>query len=123
MSPPPLTDEAQLRLLRLLERNPQASQRALAAELGISLGKTNYCLRALVERGLVKARNFRDSRNKQAYAYFLTPRGIEEKARVTVRFLARKQREYVALKAEIDELTREVRKLTAERDRDLRPPS
>ncbi len=110
---PPITDEAQLRLLRLLERNPQASQRDLAAELGISLGKTNYCLRALVERGLVKARSFRNSRNKQAYVYRLTSRGLEEKARVTLRFLARKQREYAALKAEIEELKREVSKLAA----------
>ncbi len=109
--PPPLSDESQLRLLRLLECNPEASQRELAAELGISLGKTNYCLRALVERGLVKARNFKKSHNKTAYAYFLTPQGIEEKARVTLRFLARKQREYVALKAEIEELQREARRV------------
>ena len=107
--PPPLSDESQLRLLRLLERSPEASQRELAAELGISLGKTNYCLRALVDRGLVKARNFKNSQKKQAYAYLLTPKGVEEKARVTLRFLARKQREYVDLKAEIEELQREAR--------------
>lgn len=102
--PPPLSDESQLRLLRLLERNPEASQRELAAELGISLGKTNYCLRALVDRGLVKARNFRNSQNKKAYAYVLTPQGVQEKTRVTLRFLARKQREYVELKQEIEAL-------------------
>lgn len=106
---PPLDDESQLRLLRLLERNPEASQRELAAELGISLGKTNYCLRALVDLGLVKARNFKNSRNKKAYAYLLTPKGVDEKARVTLRFLARKQLEYVELKAEIEELQREAR--------------
>jgi len=110
--PPPLSDESQLRLLRLLQRNPEASQRELAAELGISLGKTNYCLRALVDRGLIKARNFKNSQNKWAYFYLLTPKGVEEKTRVTLRFLARKQREYVELEAEIEELQREAREGT-----------
>lgn len=108
--PPALSDESQLQLLRLLERNPEASQRELAAELGISLGKTNYCLRAMVDRGLVKARNFQNSKNKMAYVYFLTPKGVDEKARVTLRFLAQKQREYIALKDEIEELQREARR-------------
>lgn len=112
--PPPLSDESQLRLLRLLERNPEASQRELAAELGISLGKTNYCLRALVDRGLVKARNFKSSQNKKAYAYYLTPKGLEEKARVTLRFLARKQREYIEIKAEIETLHAEAAAIRAQ---------
>ncbi len=102
-----MTEEAQLRLMRVLEANPHASQREIARALGISLGKTNYCLRALIDRGLVKARNFRDSRNKAAYAYLLTPQGLDEKARVTRRFLARKRAEYEALRREIAVLERE----------------
>jgi len=102
-----VTEESQLKLMRALEANPNASQRELARLLGVSLGKTNYCLRALIDRGLVKARNFTSSRNKAAYAYLLTPRGFEEKARVTRRFLALKQAEYEALRREIAELRRE----------------
>jgi EPS-associated MarR family transcriptional regulator len=105
--PAPISEEAQFHLLRLLEHDPQASQRELSAALGISLGKTNYCLQALIRHGFVKARNFRNHQNKRVYAYLLTPSGIEEKARVTLRFLARKQREYAALKTEIAELERE----------------
>lgn len=118
--PPPLSDESQLRLLRLLDHNPEASQRELAAALGISLGKTNYCLRALVDRGLVKARNFKNSRNKKAYAYILTPKGVQEKASVTLRFLARKQREYVELKAEIEALHAEAVVLRQQLDSERR---
>ena len=94
-------------LLKILESNPELTQRELAREMGISLGKANYCLRALTDKGLVKARNFRNSRNRSAYAYFLTPKGMEEKARVTYRFLKRKLREYEELKQEIEELRRE----------------
>lgn len=91
-------------LLKTLEENPSLSQRDLAKKLGISLGKVNYCLKSLVEKGSVKANNFRNSHNKLAYAYLLTPRGIEQKARMTVEFLQIKVREYEQLKAEIEEL-------------------
>jgi EPS-associated MarR family transcriptional regulator len=102
-----LTDETRYRILRLLEADPHASQRKIAGELGISVGRVNYCLQALIERGLVKAKNFRNSANKRAYLYLLTPRGIEEKAIVTARFLRIKLAEYEALKKELEELQRE----------------
>ncbi len=94
-------------LLKTLEENPGLSQRDLARKLGVSLGKVNYCLNALVTKGSVKVNNFRNSGNKLAYAYLLTPRGIEEKARVTVEFLKYKIQEYERLKKEIEELQRE----------------
>ena len=103
-----LTDDIRLRILRELENDPGLSQRDLAKALGVSLGKTNYCLRALVEKGLVKVENFRKSGNKVAYAYQLTPRGISDKARITRRYLQMKLREYKALESEIDELRKEV---------------
>lgn len=101
-------DETHYKILKLLQEDPHISQRALAEALGVSLGKTNYCLKALIDRGLVKARNFRNSSNKAAYAYFLTPRGMEEKATVTVRFLKRKMAEYQMLEHEIIALRREM---------------
>jgi EPS-associated MarR family transcriptional regulator len=102
-----LTDEYRYKLLQLLEENPQASQRELASTLGISLGKVNYCLSALMERGLIKARNFTNNQNKRAYMYYLTPRGLREKARVTVRFFRQKMIEYEALRREIEALRRD----------------
>jgi EPS-associated MarR family transcriptional regulator len=81
----------------------------LAGELGVSVGKINYCLKALIDRGLVKANNFRNSQNKRAYLYVLTPKGIAEKSRNTVRFLQRKTTEYEELRKEISRLRREVR--------------
>lgn len=102
-----LTDEYRYKLLRLLEANPQASQREISDALGVSLGKVNYCLNALIGKGLVKARNFTNSHNKRAYMYYLTPRGMKEKARVTVRFLRQRVQEYEALRAEIETLRRE----------------
>ena len=104
-------EDTHLRLLRLLEARPELSQRDLARELGTSLGKTNYCLNALIDKGLIKVRNFRNSQNKLGYAYLLTPRGIESKAAITVQFLRRKMNEYETLKAEIEQLQREVGKL------------
>jgi len=95
------------RLLKLIEERPEISQRQLAAELGLSLGKLNYCLKAFVGRGLVKVNNFRRSDNKRAYAYLLTPKGIEEKARVTVRFFRRVETEYETLKQEVAHLDRQ----------------
>lgn len=94
-------------LLKTLEENPGLSQRDLAKKLGISLGKVNFCLKALVTKGSLKINNFRSSDNKLAYAYLLTPRGIEEKARITVEFLKYKIQEYERLKKEIEELQRE----------------
>jgi EPS-associated MarR family transcriptional regulator len=102
-----LTDEYRYKLLRLLEANPQISQRELARALGISLGRVNFCLNALIEKGLIKARNFTNSNSKRAYMYYLTPRGLREKARVTVRFLHAKLAEYEQLQGEIDALRRD----------------
>ncbi len=100
------------RTLRLLEENPDLTQREIAKKLGVSLGSTNYCLKALVDKGLVKIRNFRASKNKLGYAYLLTPRGVKEKLALTEGFLKRKLIEYEALKAEIEALQAE--NLTAE---------
>lgn len=104
----PMSEEAHYRLLRLLESEPQLSQREIADRLGISLGKVNYCLRALAEKGWVKAGNFYRSANKRAYLYKLTPRGVTEKAAMTVRFLRRKESEYRVLVREIEALRREI---------------
>jgi EPS-associated MarR family transcriptional regulator len=103
----PMAD-THFRLLRLLETRTELSQRDLARELGTSLGKVNYCLNALIDKGLVKVRNFRNNRNKLGYAYLLTPRGIESKATITVQFLRRKMDEYQDLKREIEQLKLEV---------------
>ena len=102
-----LSDEMRLKLMRLFEANPQASQRDAARELGISVGKVNYCLRALLHRGWIKANRFRNSRDKVAYRYLLTARGIEAKTALSVRFLRIKMREYEMLRGEIEELRRE----------------
>ena len=102
-----MNEDLSFRALRALQSNPRLSQRQLAQALGISLGKTNYCVRALIERGLVTAQRFRTSNNKLAYAYLLTPEGIETKTRITARFLKRKRAEYDALKAELEQLTAE----------------
>jgi EPS-associated MarR family transcriptional regulator len=107
-----LTDEVRFKLLRLIEANPKMSQREVARELGISLGKVNYCLRSLVDIGWIKATNFKNSKNKIAYMYLLTPRGIEEKAGVTRRFLQRKMREYEELRGEIDRIGKDVGRRT-----------
>lgn len=102
------TEESYLQVLRLLQRNPRVNQRGLADALGISLGKTNYCLKALMSKGLIKVQNFRNSDNKLAYAYLLTPAGIVEKANLTARFLKRKVSEYDALSSEIQQLRKEL---------------
>lgn len=99
-----LSDEYRYKILKRLEANPEISQRKLVWELGISLGRVNYCIQALIEKGLVKANNFRNSKNKKGYAYLLTPRGIEEKAKITVQFLKIKIAEHEALKKEIKDL-------------------
>ena len=103
-----IPDEVRLALMRKLAHNPNLSQRELAAELGISLGKVNYCLKALVKVGWVKAGNFARSNNKAGYAYLLTPKGITEKAALTSRFIEYKQQQYDSLKREIEQLRQEV---------------
>ena len=102
-----IRDEARFQILRQLHENPQLSQRELGERVGISLGAVNYCLRALMEKGFVKAGNFSRSANKFGYAYVLTPAGLAEKSLLTVRFLRRKMDEYRALEREIDALSRE----------------
>jgi EPS-associated MarR family transcriptional regulator len=101
-------DEIHYKLLKALEENPDVTQRELAARLGISLGKANYCLRALMRKGWVKMDNFRRNPSKMGYVYLLTPGGIEEKARLAVRFFRHKLQEFDALKAEIERLRLEV---------------
>ena len=102
-----LPDEYRYKILKLVEARPDISQRELASQLGISLGKVNFCLKALIEKGLLKATNFRNNKNKLAYMYLLTPSGIEEKASVTIKFLKSKVAEYQALRAEIEHLQHE----------------
>jgi EPS-associated MarR family transcriptional regulator len=99
-----IDEDVRFRLLRLLEEYPEKSQRDISRELGISLGLVNYVLRALIDIGDVKIRNFRASENKLRYAYILTPRGIDAKARLAAGFIRRKRDEYEALKSEIESL-------------------
>src|SRR5580692_5749727 len=101
-------EEIRYKLMRLLEANPRMSQREAARTLGVSLGKVNYCVQALIRKGWIKASRFKNSHSKAAYMYLLTPRGIEEKASLTVEFLQIKMREYEVLRAEIDQIRREV---------------
>ena len=101
-------DLAHLALLRLLNERPELSQRELSLALGLSLGKTHYVLHALLDRGLVKVRNFRRNDNKLAYAYLLTPAGLSEKLSLTRRFLARKEAEFEQLQSAIATLRAEV---------------
>ena len=100
--------ESHYKLMRLIEARPELSQRELAEEMGVSLGKVNYCLNALIDKGLVKVGNFRNNQNKLSYAYLLTPKGVREKAVITVKFLERKVAEYESLSREIAELRREM---------------
>mgnify|MGYP001571284404 CR=1 FL=1 len=99
-----LSDPKRLELLKLLDAKPQMSQRDLAQAMGVSLGKANYCLKALMEKGHVKLANFRKNPSKRQYAYLLTPAGLEEKTRITLAFLRRKVAEYEALEKEIEQL-------------------
>ena len=103
-----MNEETSYNLINLVEQQPDISQRELAKEMGISLGKTNYCLKALMDKGWLKARNFKNSNNKIAYAYVLTPRGLSEKTKITARFLKRKLHEYEMLKSEIKQLRQDV---------------
>jgi EPS-associated MarR family transcriptional regulator len=101
-------EDLNFRVLRLLQEKPDSSQRELADRLCISHGKINYCLNALIDKGLVKLGNFQNSQHKLKYAYLLTPTGIAEKAKLTNSFLKRKVAEYEQLKAEIEALKKEV---------------
>ena len=103
-----MRQEISYKLFNLVEQHPNLSQRELAKEMGISLGKTNYCLKGLMEKGWLKARNFKNSNNKIAYAYVITPTGLREKANIAARFLNHKVREYETLKTEIEALRQEV---------------
>ena len=106
-----MNDETHYRLLKIIAANPQISQRELAYAMGVSLGKINYCLRAVIERGWIKAKNFTKSQNKRAYAYYLTPKGAAEKAKVTARFLKLKMDEYQDLNVQIEQLKQEVEEM------------
>lgn len=108
-----MNEEISYRIFKILEEDPEISQRQLAQRMEMSLGKVNYCLKALMEKGLVKVSNFRNNSNKGAYAYLLTPKGLEEKAGITVRFLRRKVAEYETLEQEIQRLRDEVKALGA----------
>ena len=99
--------DLRFRVLRLLERNPKLSHRDIAEALGVSAGGANYCVNSLIKSGAVKAKNFRDSKNKLRYAYFLTPKGFAEKSALMGDFLARKLSEYEAIRAEISDLIAE----------------
>jgi EPS-associated MarR family transcriptional regulator len=105
-----LQEDTYFRVMRILQENPDLTQRELAEKLGISVGGLNYCLKALMEKGMVKMKNFATSKNKFGYVYVLTPTGMAEKAAITHRFLQRKMDEYEALKAEIEALRSEVEK-------------
>lgn len=102
-----MTDQTSFTVLRLLAASPKLSQREVASAVGVSLGKANYCLRSLITRGLVKAENYRKSSNKLAYLYILTPAGVAAKSDLTRKFLARKVKEYEALRMEIERLEKE----------------
>jgi len=101
-------EDLRFRVLRLLEENPEMSQRDIAAAVGISVGGVHYCINALIDKGMVKLGNFTAAKDKRRYAYILTPKGLSEKAALTSRFLKRKMDEYDALKAEIDALKSEM---------------
>lgn len=113
-----MREETYLKVMRLLQENPDLTQRELAEQLGVSVGSVNYCLKALMEKGWVKMKNFIHSKNKFGYVYVLTPTGIAERAELTSKFLARKVAEYETLKHEIELLKAEVdRKKETEQER------
>jgi EPS-associated MarR family transcriptional regulator len=105
-----LQEESHLKVLRLIEAQPNTSQRDLAGALGLSLGGVNYCVRALLDKGLIKMHNFNNSQNKRAYAYLLTPAGMAAKAELTARFLKYKLAEFDRLQAEIQTLQQDLKR-------------
>lgn len=110
-----LQEDTYFKVMHILQENPDLTQRELAEKLGVSLGALNYCLKALIKKGLMKMKNLANSKNKFGYVYVLTPTGIAEKAAITHRFLQRKMDEYEALKAEIEVLRSEVKKSAGEK--------
>jgi len=100
--------EEVLNLLREIKKTPEMTQRELSSRLGISLGKVNFLINALIRKGLIKVHNFKNSKNKKAYLYYITPKGFEEKARITYYFLKRKMKEYEEIELEIKELKSEI---------------
>ncbi|MDZ4726897.1 MAG: MarR family EPS-associated transcriptional regulator [Leptospira sp.] len=102
-----MIEDHNYKVLRLLQDNPYLSQREASDKLGLSLGKTNYVINALIEKGLLKIKNFKNNKNKSTYAYLLTPQGLEEKARLTLQFFEVKKREYEELKREVEKLNEE----------------
>lgn len=119
------SDTQRLEVLKLLQANPALSQRQLAKQMGVSLGKANYCLRALIEKGLVKLANFSKNPDKRQYAYILTSSGLEEKTRITLAFLKRKQDEFEAIRREIEALKGDLESANARRPQDvtMQPPA
>ena len=101
-------DPDKFNVLRKVNSNPNISQRELAFQLNLSLGKVNYCLRSLKSKGLVKIKNFKKSENKLRYAYILTPKGIAEKTKITINLMKKKMKEYDELKSEIEEENRKI---------------
>ncbi len=104
---PLFKDEEYLNIIRKISKDSNISQREISTELGISLGKVNYCLRALKEKGFIKIKSFKKSENKMKYFYILTPKGISEKTKITIRFMKQKMREYDELKKEIKKHNKE----------------
>ncbi|HIG66143.1 MAG TPA: MarR family EPS-associated transcriptional regulator [Methyloprofundus sp.] len=102
-----MSTETHLKILKHIQSNPEASQRQLAQEIGVSVGKVNYCIKALIDKGFVKAGNFKRNTDKLSYLYLLTPQGIEEKSKLTASFLQRKLIEYEQLTLEIEQLRRD----------------
>ena len=116
-----IQEDTTFRIMRILQENPDISQRDLAERLGMSLGGLNYCLKALMDKGLVKLENFQNSHHKFKYMYVLTPAGLAQKLTMTRRFLKRKMEEYEALRAEIEALQAETQPHTSTQDACQRP--
>jgi EPS-associated MarR family transcriptional regulator len=111
-----LESEEILKVLREITLTPEMTQRELSSRLGISLGKVNFLVNALIQKGLIKAHNFKNSNNKKAYLYYLTPAGFEERAKITYRFLKRKIKEYEQLERDIRQLEQEVSETSVRRE-------
>lgn len=109
MTSPSRINEIHLQVLRAVESRPDLTQRELANELGVSLGKAHYCMKALIEKGLVKMGNFSHNQKKLGYAYLLTPSGIKSKAMLTAHFLDRKAAEYAILKSELEKYEKDIK--------------
>jgi EPS-associated MarR family transcriptional regulator len=101
----------QYQILKSLEQDSRSTQRQLSNNLGVSLGKVNYCIKSLIEKGFIKVSNFRNNKNKIQYSYLLTPNGVEEKAKLTLDFIRIKTQEYDILKQEIESLKKEAKNM------------